>query len=308
METDYIDYVKNMSLNKKKAGCHKTSHNYDVAIRSFCRFVSEVLKRKRVPLSDLTSELFASYEKYLLTGCGLRRNTSSAYLRSLRAAYNNAVDEGLCSDKSPFRKVYTGTDKTRKRSLTDGALRNLFTLSLPADGCLTLARDIFCFSFLAQGMPFVDLVSLRYSDFLTEKPALVYTRSKTGETVYVRVTQLMRTIVEKHHREGDKYAFSIGIDHDDHKSYETALHRYNRHLRKLAQMANIGTRLSSYCARHTWATQAFSRSVPLSVISRCMGHTSEKTTRIYLAQLADSENHPLLSNMASEYESMIRLS
>lgn len=307
MKEDYIEYVNKLSLDKKMAGCHKTAQNYEVALRSFCRYVSEFLHRESVMFVEITSELMSAYEKYLISVCRIRRNTSSAYLRTLRAAYNNAVEDGLCKDRAPFRKVYTGTDKTRKRSLTDGALRSLFSVSLPDVGNLSQARDIFCFSFLAQGMPFVDLVTLRYSDFATGKTVLVYTRSKTGETINVKVTQLMRQIVEKYHDSGDKYAFSIGIDHSDHKSYETALRRYNRHLRKLAQMANIDHVLSSYCARHTWASQAFSRSVPLSVISKCMGHTSEKTTRIYLASLNDSETHPLLSNMTLEYESMIKL-
>mgnify|MGYP003289420818 FL=1 len=298
----FINYTLKLADYKDNLANHKTALNYRAAARSFAQFVKTYLGKTDLELTDLESPLIESYEQWLLKSKRICKNSSSAYIRCLRASYRNAVKKGLCKDLNPFETVYSGTDRTRKRSLDDKSLKKLFAMDLSHSYALMQTRDLFYFSFLAQGMPFVDLVRIRYQDIKVTSRFFRYNRSKSGECVNVRITRKMLMIVDKYHIVGDVYAFSLGINPYAHNEYSNALHRYNRNLRQLAKMLGLENGLSSYCARHSWANQAYRLNIPLSVISCCMGHTNEKTTKIYLASLAETEMHSYVSVLNKIYE------
>lgn len=298
----YIEYICLQADNKRIAGKCKTSQNYIIAARSFERYLKSYYKRSDIDLSEINSDMISDYEHFLLCDNRISRNTSSAYIRSLRAVYRMAIQNELCCDSSPFSNVYTGIDRTRKRTLDDNSLKLILSLDLDEEPLLLRARDIFYFSFLAQGMPFVDLTRLRYAEINTNENYFRYCRSKSKETVSVMISSKMKDVVKKYHNKGDVYAFSLGIDPYNQKEYSNELHRYNIHLRRIAAMAGIKSGLSSYCARHSWASQAYRLNIPVSVISCCMGHTSENTTRIYLSSLAESELHASVSILNRVYE------
>ena len=133
----------------------RTAETYEAALRSFQRF----LGAPTLAFREITPTLIARYEVYL-AGRGLSRNTSSFYMRILRAIYNRAVDAGLVRQRSPFRHVYTGVDKTRKRAVPLSVIRRIKHLDLSGSPSLTLARDLFLFSFYTRGMSFVDMAGL----------------------------------------------------------------------------------------------------------------------------------------------------
>ena len=212
-------------------------------------------------------------------------------MRVLRAVFNKAVREGIVSQSSPFRNVYTGVDRTRKRAVGEETVIRLRRLNLEHSPSLALARDIFIFSYCARGMAFVDIAFLRKQDIAGG--AICYVRRKTGQRLTIRIEPCMGDIIERYApvtRTSD-YVFPLLNAEDPVRGfsqYQTALGYYNRRLKRLAELLELETPLSSYTSRHTWATTARNHNVPLSIISAGMGHASEKTTQIYLASLESS--------------------
>ena len=147
--------------------------------------------------------------------------------------------------------------------------------------------DLFLFSYLACGIPFIDLAYLKEKNIVGDE--IVYHRHKTGTLVRVGITEAMRLLLNRYAREGSRYLFPILREgKDGHEAYKAALHTYNTMLKEIGEQLAFPSKLTSYVARHTWATEALRQNIPVAVISQALGHTSEKTTRIYLAQLDQS--------------------
>lgn len=253
------------------------------------------------PLELVDSRFAADYEAWLRQR-GVIRNTVSFYMRVLRSVYNKAVRYGLVEQAAPFRYVYTGIDRTRKRAAGEDLIIRLRNLDLKHSYSLSLARDLFVFSFCMRGMAFVDLAYLRKNDRTGD--IIRYVRRKTGQCLSVKLEACMQTIIDRYAwRTGNSvYLFPILRSEQPHCAYLqylSALGRYNRQLRLLSKMLGTDVYLSSYTSRHTWATVARNHLVPISVISAGMGHTSERTTQIYLDTIENSEidkaNRQLLS-------------
>lgn len=280
----FYDYLSTLSATMREKGRFGTARNYDRARDSLARF----LKSGHTENTGIDENLICSYSDYL-SGLGLVRNTISFYMRILRSAYNKAVDDGLSEQSRPFRRVYTGVDTTRKRALSEATILKLLELDLKADKSGELARDLFAFSYFTRGMAFVDMAFLKKKDI--SGGAVNYIRRKTGQQLSVKSEPCIQRIIRKYASGRGEYLFPI-ISSDDpekaYREYERALARYNRRLKSLAKTAGI-PRLTSYVARHSWATSARDHHISLSIISAGMGHTSEKTTRIYLASMENSE-------------------
>lgn len=293
--TSLNDFISTLSAKMKEEGRFGTARNYDRARASFARFIGTG-RARRMPLDE---KLICEYSDYL-DAMGIVRNTKSFYMRILRSAYNKAVSEGLGTQTKPFGKVYTGVDTTRKRALDEGSIRRILKMDLHADKDAELARDLFAFSYFTRGMAFVDMAFLKKKD--VSGGAVNYIRRKTGQRMSVKSEPCIQKIVSKYSPSPGNYLFPLlksDNPQEAYSEYERTLSWYNRELRSLAARAGIHTGLTSYVARHSWATSARNHRISLSVISAGMGHTSEKTTRIYLASIENSEidkaNRKLLS-------------
>lgn len=225
-------------------------------------------------------------------------------MRILRSVYNKAVRRRLAEPASPFGGVYTGVDRTRKRAIDERLIARLKNLDLPVSGPLPLARDLFVFSYCARGMAFVDMAFLRKKDM--RDGAIHYVRRKTGQRMTVHLEACMREIIGRYasRTRDTPYLFPVLTAEDPARAYaqyQGALNYYNRLLKKLASLLGLDSGLSSYTSRHSWATAARNHNVPLPVISAGMGHTSERTTQIYLSALetsvVDSANRKILASL-----------
>ena len=287
-----------------------TQENYRTAVRSFIRFSGGT----DVPVSALDADSVRNYERWLRDR-GVCPNTSSCYMRSLRAIYNKAATKRLVKDKEPFKGVFTGNERTVKRSIGAEEMRRLIlsTFSPPCGGGSgkeavpapgASALDLFLFSFYAMGMPFTDLAHLRKRQ--VKDGVLTYRRCKTGRQVRVKLEKCMLDILEKYKAEGTDYLFPILYKVKDGRicpvSYPCALSRYNRSLKQLARRAGITVNLTSYVARHSWASIAYEQGVDLPVISKALGHTDTKTTLIYIEGIKDERlaeaNRELLNRLS----------
>ena len=279
----FLLYGKELLVELKKIGKVRTADTYRNALGSFERFLND---RADIPLEDMDSNLMIAYESWL-KGTGICPNTSSYYMRNLRAIYNRAVEQGLVAQQNPFKHVYTGIDKTKKRAVSLDVIREIRDLKLTKKS-LIFARDIFLFSFYTRGMSFVDMAFLKKKDL--QNGILTYRRNKTGQLLFVKWEKPMQEIVDKYDTNATPYLLPVIRDMhaDARRQYKNAAHLVNDKLKKLGEQLGLDIPLTSYVARHGWASIAKDRNIPLAIISEAMGHDSEKTTRIYLASLDTS--------------------
>lgn len=279
-EQSFNDYICQQIVRLKRLGKIRTSETYTAALRSFSGFMND----KEVLFDQIKADLIAEYEAYL-KGRGNSPNTVSFYMRILKAVYNRAVEDGLTEQRHPFKSVYTGVEKTIKRALSLNDIRRIKGLDLSLMPNLDYARDIFLFSFYTRGMSFIDMAYLRKKDL--QNGTLSYRRRKTGQRLFIKWERCMQEILDKYLVNETEYLLPIITKRDDdyRKQYANQLHRVNYLLKQIGQQLGLPIPLTMYVGRHSWASVAKNRHVPISVISEGMGHDSEKTTQIYLASL-----------------------
>ena len=282
-ELSFNAYISQQIARLKRLGKIRTSETYTAALRSFNGFING----KDVLFDQLNADLLAEYEAYL-KGRGNTPNTISFYMRILKAVYNRAVEDGLTEQRHPFKSVYTGVEKTMKRALSLNDIRRIKGLDLSLKPNLDYARDMFLFCFYTRGMSFIDMAYLKKKDL--QNGILSYRRQKTGQQLFVKWEKPMQEIVDKYDTNATPYLLPVIRDMhaDARRQYKNAAHLVNDKLKKLGEQLGLDIPLTSYVARHGWASIAKDRNIPLAIISEAMGHDSEKTTRIYLASLDTS--------------------
>lgn len=282
-EYSLFNYMESMIVKLKRNGKIRTSETYAAALRSFKKFRED----EDLILDCLTSDEMEAYEAWHRTK-GNSPNTISFYTRILRAVYNRATEEGIIENRNPFRHVYTGIDKTVKRAIPLALVKKIRTLDLSLTPTLDYARDMFLMSFFLRGMSFIDMAYLKKSDL--SNGYVIYRRRKTGQQLTIAWTPEMQGILDKYPVNPTKYLLPVikseGIN--ERCAYRNASYNINHSLKKIAGMIGIGIPLTMYVARHSWASAAKSKGIPLSVISEGMGHDNETTTQIYLASLDTS--------------------
>lgn len=282
-ELSLFNYMERIIARLKTSKKIRTSETYRATLNSFRKFRNG----KDMMLDELSSEIMEAYEAWHKER-GNTPNTVSFYTRVLRAVYNRAVDQGIIDDRRPFRHVYTGVDKTEKRALPLRLVKKIKALDLSSYPTLDFAKDMFLMSFYLRGMSFIDMAFLRKSDL--KNGHVVYRRRKTGQQLSIEWTKEMQLILGKYPANTSDFLLPIikrpGIN--ERSAYRNAGYNINRNLKTIASMLDLKFRLTMYVARHSWASAAKAKGIPLSVISECMGHDSETTTQIYLASLDSS--------------------
>lgn len=279
----FISFAREVIRQMGQIGKPRTAERYTAVTRSFERFCGE----NDVFLDEVDSDLMVRYENFL-KAAGVCPNTTSYYMRGLRAIYNRAVEKELTVQRSPFRHVYTGIDKTVKRAVPLNIIRQIRDLDLTLSPATDLARDVFMFSFYTRGMSFIDMAFLKKKDL--QNGILSYRRQKTGQQLSIKWEKPMQEIIDKYDIADTPYLLPIikNMEVDARRQYKNAAHLVNDKLRKLGEQLGLAIPLTTYVARHGWASIARSKNIPLPIISEALGHDSEKTTRIYLASLDTS--------------------
>jgi len=293
-EQSFFDFMLNVIVGLRRLGKVRTSETYTAALKSFMRFRNE----RDVMLEEIDSEMMMLYEAWLKER-DISMNTISFYMRILQATYNRAIEKELTVQRYPFKHVYTGVEKTVKRAVPFKYIKKIKDLELPAGSSIDFARDMFLFSFYTRGMSFVDMAYLKKKNL--KNGVLTYRRRKTKQQLTIKWEKPMQEIVDKY-PDTNMYLLPIIREvENERKQYENALHLINNKLKEISIMINLAARLTMYVARHSWASVAKSKNIPISVISEGMGHDSESTTQIYLASLdnsvIDKANKLILKNL-----------
>ena len=277
----FIGFMRTQIERKKEIGCERTSEAYASTLNSFIRFRKNV----DVRICDVDSDLMQLYESYLINTCHLTKNSSSFYMRILRAVYNNAVERRLTKHRQPFKYVYTGVEKTVKRALPLRVIKKIKNLDLSCARSVDFARDMFMFSFYTRGMSFIDMAYLKKSDL--RNGVLTYRRRKTKQLLSIKWEKCMQEIVDKYPVNDGQYLLPIILHRcrNERLQYRSVMSSVNMYLKPLGESLKLPFSLTMYVARHSWASVARSKKVPVSIISEAMGHDSETTTQIYLASI-----------------------
>lgn len=291
-----FDFIRAQVAHKKQLGKIRSSETYQTTLNSFMRF------REGIDLTFdmIDSELMEHYEAELRRH-GLLRNTSSFYMRVLRTNYRLAVEKGLTPDRHPFKHVYCGMDKTVKRSISFAEIKKIKELDLSRKRVMDFARDMFIFSFCTRGMSFIDMAYLKKNDL--KHGCLTYRRKKTGQLLVIEWTKQMQDILDKYKPNSTQYLLPIITreDGNERRQYQNQMRKINRRLKDIATSIKLPVPLSLYYSRHSWATIARCKDIPISIISEGLGHDSEITTQIYLDSIksyeVDKANRKILKDL-----------
>jgi site-specific recombinase XerD len=241
----------------------------------------------------LNGDFLKRLEIWHLSKEGNGLNSLSVYMRTLRAIYNKAIADGVAEKEAyPFDHYTIRSSKARKRAIRLDAIKKIVELELPIGLTLGYHRNVFLMSFYLQGMPFADLARLRLNNIIDGR--IKYDRQKTDKPYDVKITPQLENILQ---------GFITGKERDDfilpvikrqtpteqYKDVLWAIQRYNKNLKKIATLAGIEENLTSYVARHSFASLADEMEVPLTGIRDMLGHERASTTEAYLSDLRKSK-------------------
>ena len=281
---------------KRRKGkvAESTIINETTACRGLKRMTGDDLR-----MCDITPHLIEEY--YQWNKCrGISESTCREYLRSLRALMVRMGLEG----ETLFANVNTNKVKTAKRAIDEDDIEKISRISFEPGSLLAMAQAIFMFSLLANGMPFIDLAFLKWDNI--KNGIITYRRRKTGVMVTVPITEKLNDIIHHLGRKDSPYVFGLirsDSPSDSYNQYIRLLRRYNRLLAIIEKKAGLNVHITSYVARHSWASLALKRGEPLAAISRGLGHTSVLTTELYLKEISIAE----LTKATNEVAAMIRI-
>lgn len=278
-----------------------TANNYRNVYRSIVDFMGEK-QADRFHLTDVTDTWLNTYIMHGQESGNLSLNSIDSYCRVLRAVYNKAVKMHSIpiGAHHPFSDIRISVPATLKRSLAKEGIWKIISLELSLEEELGKARDLFLFLFYARGMCFVDVFNLCYDSINGEY--ISYRRSKTSAPLQVKIIDEIQEIMDRYREADNPYVFPF-LRRNQYNgkdiSEKSALKRINRQLGKIGKM--VGLKLTTYVARHTWASLMEECGESIAIISQGMGHCSERTTKTYLRGIAshviDNANEGMLNKL-----------
>lgn len=279
-----VSFMQQVSCALERQGSYGTAHVY----RSTLNAIRVYHGSRKLSFAMVSPEWLKGFEIHLRSR-GLTWNTVSTYMRTFRAVFNRAVSTGkVAYVPLLFHSVYTGTRADCKRALSEADMKRIFAKDDSANltPAMCSVREMFILMFLLRGLPFVDLVYLRKSDL--HQNTITYRRRKTGRPLSVTLTPAAMFLVKKHWNQdaSSPYLFSWIKSKEGtkeaYREYQQALRFFNQQLMLLGAVLQLTDHVSSYTARHTWATTAYYCEIHPGIISAAMGHSSVMVTETYL--------------------------
>lgn len=279
----------------KHAGKINTTIKYTAARTSLAKFHPSKLR-----FEDITTSLLGDFETFLRDE-GNQPNSIATKFSVLKAIYNKAIaDKIFLCKENPFAlyKVGKHWTQTRKRAIHKEDIQRLIQAELPKTRSpyTEFARDLFLFSYFSAGINFKDIATLRHAD--REEDRIFYRRHKTGKAMTCRLHPQAKGILAKYTRSAamqEDYIFPIldrGIHQTEqqiHNRVHKVLIHINRELKQWSQRLGLHTPLTTYVARHTYATVLKRSGVSVALISESLGHSDLSTTQIYLDSFENSQ-------------------
>tara|TARA_R110002072_G_scaffold7503_2_gene40959 strand:- start:756369 stop:757583 length:1215 start_codon:yes stop_codon:yes gene_type:complete len=282
--SDFFSYTNNLITELNKAGRYGNAKIYKTVIG----VIKSFHKKSYLDLREINNDFLKKFETYHLAK-GNSLNSLSVYLRTVRAIYNQAINSGVIERKYyPFDSYKIRQTKTQKRAISNIDLKKILDLKLDHEHECFHARNYFIISYFLYGLNFIDMAFLKPSNIIDGR--VQFKRRKTGKEYNIKISPQLKPILDFYtkYKSDNGFVFPIinrknGIDQYNDVKWSRA--RYNKQLKKIAKLCSIETKLTSYVSRHSFATQAMLKDIPLIAISEMMGHSRLNTTQIYLKTL-----------------------
>lgn len=276
--SSFVHQECDLLLLRKKNG---TALQYECMLNSVRMYCRAAGISEEPAFTHITSSFVAGYRKFLEER-GLKDSSILTYISNLRAVYNKARHGGIfCVQRNPFERLLPRGMPSSKRALSPAIIRKIAEVPLECYPSLMHARDILLASFYMEGMGICDIMHLRYSNI--EEQVITCRRKKTGALLTFAIQPGLQALIDKYaSSDSHLFPFLLNDRKQTHRDYRNCLRRINRNLKKLETFLSLPVHLSTHVPRHTWASLAQECNVPVEKISQALGHTSIKTTEIYL--------------------------
>lgn len=284
-----------------KAGRTGNARAYLDTMNSFFKFA----KNLQLKFRDINVEMLDKYETHL-RATGSKDGGIGVRMRELRALYNDAIKRGIVDEKLyPFKtyKISKLKGSGIKKALTKSEIKKIIDFDELKHPHLAESKKLFLFSYFTSGMNFFDIMKLRWSNI--QNGRIVYTRSKTKGNFSVKILEPVRIILDENKNKNitTDYVFPIllkegltPIQIENRKAKK--LKQFNSDLKKIAEIQGIESKVTSYVARHSYATNLKESGVSTDMISQSMGHQNVGITTAYLKDfdnnIIDDANEKLL--------------
>ena len=288
----YTDTLVANFIQNKEVGNANVYRDTKRALQNFAS------KNKTLSFSDIDLNFLNRWETYCKNR-NMAETSISVYFRTLRAIFNRAVkDQIVGMNHYPFRdfKISKFDTRTRKRAIDKADIQKIKAINISGKPVVQLSKDVFLFSYYCQGMNLTDLAHLRWSQIVQDR--LFYVRAKTGKEFNLKLLEPARQILEYYRpftgSKPDNYVFPI-LNAERHITpiqIDNRIHKMNSlintHLKSMGRKVGIETPLTTYVARHSYATVLKTSGIPIAVISEALGHESEAITHTYLKSFENS--------------------
>lgn len=290
----FREVIERLISTKKTGNANAYKNTYGV----FAKF----MKNKDLSFSELNYRMIIKFEQYLQIN-GLATNGISFHMRTLRALYNRAINEDIANKEDyPFSKYSIKTEKTMHRALLNEDITAIKNFDTSDDKSLQLAKDYFMFSFYMRGITFVDIAYLKVKNI--SKGRLSYRRAKTKHLFNMEIPEEAFEIIKRYNdlKITESYLFpAIKSEVNHYRDYKNAMRLVNKKLKIIGNKLNLSIPLTTYVARHSWATIAKRAGTSIPIISESLGHGEEKVTQVYL----DSFGNDVLDEVNKKIISLI---
>lgn len=276
-----LDQVKELRVAQRFG----TARNYEGVISILKVFT----KQKDLKFNELNHAFLKRFEQFHLSKSGNSQNGLASYMRTIKAIYNKGIKDDIIErEYYPFYKYQIKTIPTEKRAINIEYIKRILELDLSQEHSLFHYRNYFLFSYMTMGMSFIDMAFLRKGNIIDGR--IKFQRKKTSKRYDIKITEQMTPILKYYLDNKGSNEFILPILKRrtlelQYKDGQWGLKKYNKGLKKIAELCKIEERLTSYVSRHSFATHALFKNIPLPAISAMLGHSKLSTTQVYLKSL-----------------------
>ncbi|WP_339881140.1 site-specific integrase [uncultured Algoriphagus sp.] len=292
-----------------------TASSYQLSMQSLKSYLKFKTGKEvnKLRFHEITVKFLNNYELWMVENRGRTHTTVGIYLRGLRVIFNRAIDlKVITSELYPFgaKKYDIPSSANKKKALNGEQLSRLFH-SKPETAEQAKARDFWFFSFACNGMNMKDILHLKwnnidgeYIEFIREKTKR--TKKKNSKIIQVPITSFTRSVIEKYgDQKGGSSSFIFPVLNESMSAERQHLVKMNfirfvnQHLKRLAEANDLPQEISTYWARHSFATSAIRNDASMEFVSESLGHSDVKTTQRYFAGFEDKTKKDILSKITA---------
>lgn len=278
---------------KKQVGCgglSTTSYSkYELVRKRFAEMIMKNYRRKDLRFTEVTSFVIHDFELYLRTEIGQSPNTATKTLKTFKSVILFGIRNGLMTN-NPFANIRFHLKGVDRGYLEDDELNRLMNKEI-GNKRLSLIRDLFVFSCFT-GLAYIDLANLKGENIVTLNGVewIKGRRIKTGTLINVVLLDIPKRLILKYtdDKRRKEHLFPI-----------ISNQKMNEYLKEIAAICDIDKNLTCHIARHTFATMALSKGVPIESVSKMLGHTNIRTTQIY-AKVTDKKIEHDMEGLAEQ--------